>query len=129
MLEVLVPFLIVDSDWSINNTPLTPTISPNTSNQNFEIAILFEAVKKFGNYVFEDDTPPTALRARVISYALGAYKLFFFRKRYCSKLKNESFDWKLKRLVPFLIVESDWMASNQLPCSPLPQTHPIKILR
>jgi hypothetical protein len=26
--------------------------------------------------VFEEDTPPTVLRARVASYALGAYKLF-----------------------------------------------------
>ena len=27
-------------------------------------------------YVFEEDTPSTALRARVVSYALGAYKVF-----------------------------------------------------
>ena len=70
------PFLIVESDWRITNTPLTPTISPNTSNQNFEIAILFDVVKKSGNYVFEDDTPPTALKARVVSYSLGVYKFF-----------------------------------------------------
>jgi hypothetical protein len=42
---------------------------------------LFDVVKKSGNYVFEDDTPPTALRARVKSYALGAYKVFYYRKR------------------------------------------------
>jgi hypothetical protein len=40
-LEWLVPFLIVESDGKATNTPFTPTISPNTSNQNFEIAILF----------------------------------------------------------------------------------------
>jgi hypothetical protein len=29
-----------------------------------------------GNYIFEDDNPPTALRARVVSYALAAYKVY-----------------------------------------------------
>jgi hypothetical protein len=57
----------------ITNIPLTATISQNTSNQNFEIAILFDVVKKSGNYRFDDDTPPTALRKRVVSYALGAF--------------------------------------------------------
>ena len=58
------------------NTPSTPTIYPDTSNQNIEIAILFKVVERSGNYIFEDDTPPTALRVRVVSYALGAYKVF-----------------------------------------------------
>ena len=54
-----------------DNSPLEP--SQNTSNQNFEVAILFNAIEKSGNYIFEDDSPPpTALRARVVSYALGA---------------------------------------------------------
>jgi hypothetical protein len=66
---------MVKSDWSITNTSLTPTISPNTSNQNFEIVILFNVIKKSGN-VFADDTPPTAFSARVLSYALGSYKVF-----------------------------------------------------
>jgi hypothetical protein len=39
-----VSFLIVESDWKAANTPSTPTISPNASNQNFEIAILFKVV-------------------------------------------------------------------------------------
>jgi hypothetical protein len=43
-LEWLVPFLIVESDWKATNTPSTPTISPETSNQNFEISILFSVV-------------------------------------------------------------------------------------
>jgi hypothetical protein len=51
--------------------PLTPTISPNKSNQNFEIAILFNLVERSGNYVFEDDNPLTALRSRLVRYALG----------------------------------------------------------
>ena len=33
-------------------------------------------VKSSGNYVFEDDKPPRAPRAMVVSYALGAYKDF-----------------------------------------------------
>ena len=70
------PFLIVESDWRATNPSLTPTISPNTSNQNLEIAILFNVVEMSGNYVFEDDTPPTAITARVVSYALGAYQVF-----------------------------------------------------
>jgi hypothetical protein len=68
----LVAFLIVECDWRATKPSLTPTISPNTSNQNFEIDILFNVVERSGNYVFEDDTPPTVPRARVVSYALGA---------------------------------------------------------
>ena len=37
---------------------------------------MFKVVFSSGNYVFEDDTPSTAPRARVVSYALGAYKVF-----------------------------------------------------
>ena len=73
-LKWLVPFLIVESDWKATSTPSTPTISPNTSKQNFEIPILFNAFESSGNYTFEQGTSPTVFRARVISYALGAYK-------------------------------------------------------
>ena len=71
------PFLIVESDWKATNTPSTPSIFPNTSNQNFEIAILFNVVESSINYVFEDEKPPKSLRARVVSYALGVYEVFF----------------------------------------------------
>jgi hypothetical protein len=37
---------------------------------------LFDVAKKFGNYFFEDYTSPTTLRGRVVSYTLGAYKVF-----------------------------------------------------
>jgi len=47
-------------------------MSPNTSNQSLKIGILFSVVKRSKNYVFDDDIPP-AIRARVVSYALGAY--------------------------------------------------------
>jgi hypothetical protein len=33
-------------------------------------------VENSGYYVFEEDKSPTPLRARVVSYALGAYKVF-----------------------------------------------------
>ena len=69
--------MIVKSDWRKANTPPTPTISPKTSNKNFEIAILFNVVEKSENYVFGDDTAPTALSARVVSYAMGAYKVLY----------------------------------------------------
>ena len=75
-LKWLVPFLIVECDWKATNTLFTPTISPNTSNQNFDIAILFNVVESSGNYMFEQDTPTTVFMARVISYALGVYKVF-----------------------------------------------------
>jgi hypothetical protein len=76
----LMLFLIVESDWKATNTPSMPSSSPNTSNLIFEIAILFNAVESSGNYIFEQDTPHTVFMARVISYALGAYKVFY-RKR------------------------------------------------
>jgi hypothetical protein len=65
------PFLIVKSEWRVINPPLTPTISSKTSNQRLEIAILFNLVESSGNYVFKDDKPPRAPRAKVVSSALG----------------------------------------------------------
>jgi hypothetical protein len=67
----LVPILTVKSDWKATNPPLIPTISPNTSNQNIEIGILFNVIENSGYCVFEDDKPIKLLRARVVSYALG----------------------------------------------------------
>ena len=44
-LRVLVPFLIVESGWRATSPhPTTSIISPNTSNQIFEITILFSVV-------------------------------------------------------------------------------------
>jgi hypothetical protein len=59
-----------------NKNPPTPNIYKNTSYKNFEIAILFNVVERSGNYFFEDDNPSTALRARILSYALGVYKAY-----------------------------------------------------
>jgi hypothetical protein len=67
----LVPFLIVESDWRATNPPHTPTISPNTNNQNIGVAILFNVVESSRNQVFEDDNHTKPLRSKVVSYALG----------------------------------------------------------
>jgi hypothetical protein len=37
---------------------------------------LLNEVESSGNYVFQDDKPLTPLRARVVNYALGKYKVF-----------------------------------------------------
>jgi hypothetical protein len=55
---------------------LRPSFPPNRSNNNIDIAIFYNVVERSGNYVFEEDTPPTALRKRVVSYALGEYTIF-----------------------------------------------------
>jgi hypothetical protein len=49
---------------------------PKRFDPNFEVIILFSVVERSGYSIFEDDNrpPPTALRARVVSYAMGAYK-------------------------------------------------------
>jgi hypothetical protein len=36
---------------------------------------LFNVVESSANYLFEDDKPPGAPRAKVVSYALGANKV------------------------------------------------------
>ena len=77
-LEVIVPFLRVKSVFrTISLSPPTSIISQMTSNQNLETAIVFIVFDGSRNYFFEENTPtPTALRARVVSYALGAHKVF-----------------------------------------------------
>jgi hypothetical protein len=53
-------FLIVESDWKATNTPSTPTISPNASNQNFEIDIKLKIVQKSDNKHSGVDITPRA---------------------------------------------------------------------
>jgi hypothetical protein len=76
-IEMASALLIVESDWKAFNTPSTDPVSPNTSNPNFVIAILFNAVESSGNYIFEQDTSPTVFRARAISCALGGIYGFY----------------------------------------------------
>ena len=40
-----------------------------------EISILLIVFEGSGNYLCEEDPPPTAIRARAVSYALGKYKI------------------------------------------------------
>ena len=60
----------------MTNAPLMPTISPNTSNQNFEIAILFNVFESSGNLVFEDDNPPHSPQGKGCNLCHEAYKVF-----------------------------------------------------
>jgi len=58
-------FLVVKSDRRATNPSPTPTIFPETSNQNFEIAILFNVNGRSRNYVFKEETlspEPSGLR-------------------------------------------------------------------
>ena len=97
-----------------------PIIFPNTSNNFFLDSYLFSVIERFTNYVFEDDKPPTVLGARIVSYALGGIKGFHTKGGHGGHInfRGGSLDWKLKVLVPFLIVESDWGATR-----PHPLTH------
>ena len=69
-LKVIVSFL---SDWIIGGqlSPLPRSFFPKSSDQNFEIAILFKTVEKFNNYVFEDDLIPHSPGGTTASYKLS----------------------------------------------------------
>ena len=69
----------------------------------------------------------TALRAKVLSYAGGIQG--FYTKRCHRNLKKGSFNWKLRGLVLFLLVEIDRLENcPPLPGPSFPKTLPIKIL-
>ena len=116
-LRGLVPFLILYSN--LRDNPPTPIISPQTSDQHFGIAILFNAVERSVNYVFEDDTllpPPHSPQDN--GYKLcpwGIIENYFYRKHSGRNSKKGSFDCKLKGLVPFLSVLSDQRAKHSSP--------------
>jgi len=67
------------SDWRVTNPPPMPTISPNTSNPNFEIVILFNVVERSRNFIFEDDIPLTTFRTKIVWYVLRQYKVYVER--------------------------------------------------
>ena len=58
--------------------PSHAAIFPNPSNSHFLIFILFNVIERSVNYVFKEDAPRT-LRARVVSYALEANKVYLKR--------------------------------------------------
>ena len=120
------PFLIVKSDWRATNPRLTPTISQNTFNQNFEINI----VERSRNYIFKDATPPhTAFKARVVSYALGKFKVYIERaitKTFegAHSISNQKCPFLRFRMI------SEWIAPPpHTHTSCFPELHLIEILR
>jgi hypothetical protein len=73
-----VPFLIVENDCRATNLFSRPPFSQTHAIKILRQPFFFNVIESSGNYVLEDDKPspsPTALRERVISYALGAYKV------------------------------------------------------
>jgi hypothetical protein len=58
------PFLIFESDWRATSPLPTPTILPNKSNQNFEIAILFSVVDFQIEIIFLRRTLPHSLQGK-----------------------------------------------------------------
>ena len=68
----------------------------------------------------------TVLKCRVKRKSFGMVLEWLFVVVETSKMLIH---WKLKRLVPVLIVESNWRVTSPHPRPPFPQLHPIKILR
>ena len=58
------PFLSDQKHWRTPRPPPTLIFSSKSPDQNFEIAILFNIVKKPKNYVFGDDLLPHSPRGR-----------------------------------------------------------------
>jgi len=54
--RVLVPILRGQRYWGATSPP--PSHFPLVADQSLEIAILFNIVERFNNYVFEDDLAP-----------------------------------------------------------------------
>ena len=111
------------------HTPPPPvyTISPNTPNRNCEIDILSNVIERSRNYVFKDDKPPTAFRARVISFVLGAYKVYI-KMVIVKTFWMGSLNWKSDVLVPFFKIQSDqWSDFPHISC--FPETNLMEILR
>ena len=63
-----VPFLSDQKNWRAPRPPHTLIIFPKSTDQNSEIAILFNVVEKPYNYVFGDDLLPTVPVGGATSY-------------------------------------------------------------
>ena len=72
----LVLFLIVESDWRGTSPSPTPIILPNTSNQNFEIAILFSVVDFLIESMFLRRTFHHNPQGKGFKLYPGVYKVF-----------------------------------------------------
>ena len=58
-IERAIVLLIVKSDWKVTNPPPSPNISPDTFNQNCEIAFLFNTVERSGIMSFVTTPSPS----------------------------------------------------------------------
>jgi hypothetical protein len=91
--RVLVPFLRVKSDWRATSPPPPQSFPPNTSDKNFEVAILLKIVRRSYNKNSGVDTSPQGPGAEVVSCALGANMVLL--EVMLTKTSEGSFDWKL----------------------------------
>jgi hypothetical protein len=109
----LVPILIVEWDCRATKPRNTPTFITNKPNLNFETAILFNVVESSGNQVCDSENPTSSHSSQGKGCKLYPGDIYGFYRKYCYRnFKKHSFNWKLKWLVPFLIVESDGKATN-----------------
>ena len=101
-LKGLVPFLVVKSDRRAANPPPSyATQFPKHIQSKFWESHFVQRCWKVANlYLRMTTPPPKSLRARVVSYALEAYKVY--TKRVIVKnFGMGSFDYKSNVLVPF----------------------------
>ena len=64
------PFLSDQKNWRASRPPPTVIFFPKSTDQNFEIAILFNIVENHNYYVFGDDLLPTVPGGGAASYKL-----------------------------------------------------------
>ena len=98
-------------DYGEGSMVVTPTISPHTSNQNFERAILLNVFEKSRKCVLGWHPPLKGGGERVVSYVLVASKFYIERATaYTSEGGHLIGNRKLKVLLCFLLVR--WLESN-----------------
>ena len=83
--------------------------SPNMSDQNFVIAILFKIAERSSIENSEINITPQSLGGSVARYILGWVRFYVRDGRI--NIRGGSFDWKLKfQFTYFRVVKSDWRA-------------------
>ena len=113
--------------------PLMPVFPPNTSNKNLYTKILFSVVKRFKNCVcgWQPSPPPlptTALRVRVLGYALG--HIWFLLKGWLYRLQRGLIVLEVRSSIALIKSQSDQRAATPPPPRPsFPQLHQVKIFR
>ena len=104
--------------------PLMPVFPPNTSNKNLYTKILFSVVKRFKNCVCgwqpSPPFPTTALRVRVLGYALG--HIWFLLKGWLYRLQRGLIVLEVRSSIALIKSQSDQRAATP----PLPGHHSPK---